>query len=75
MEIADFVIHVKAELPAAEREQLAAELAGHEGVVSAHFSREHAHLLNVAYDPDVTSSAALLKQVGEHGREAYKIGL
>jgi len=75
MEIADFVIHVKAELPAAERDKLAAELADHEGVVSAHFSREHAHLLNVAYDPEATNSAALLKQVGERGVEVYKVGL
>jgi len=75
MEIADFVIHVKAELPVGERDKLAAELAEHAGVVSAHFSREHAHLLNIAYDPDVTSSAALLNQIGERGGEAYKVGL
>lgn len=75
MEIADFVIHLQAELPAAEREKLAAELAEHAGVVSAHFSREHAHLLNVAYDPEATSSAALLERVGARGGEAYKIGL
>lgn len=75
MEIADFVIHVKAEIPAAEREMLADELADQAGVVSAHFSREHAHLLNIAYDPDVTSSAALLERVGARGGEAYKVGL
>lgn len=75
MEIADFVIHVKTELPAAEREQLAAEIGAREGVVSAHFSREHAHLLTIAYDPDVTSSAMLLNQVGERGGEVFKVGL
>lgn len=75
MEIADFVIHVKAELPTAARDELAGELAEHAGVVSAHFSREHTHLLNVAYDPEATSSAALLELVGERGGEAYKVGL
>ncbi len=75
MEIADFVIHVKAELAVTERDSLAAELADQAGVVSAHFSPGHAHLLNIAYDPRATSSAALLKQVGKRGGEAFKVGL
>lgn len=75
MEIADFVIHVHSDLPAPERDKLAAEIGEHDGVVSAHFSREHSHLLNVAYNPDVTNSDALLKQVGERGGGAFKVGL
>lgn len=75
MEIADFVIHLQADLPAAERDKLAAELAEGRGVVSAHFSHEHPHLLNIAYNPDATNSTDLLKLVGARGGEAFKVGL
>lgn len=75
MEIADFVIHVHTDLPAPERDKLAAEIGEQDGVVSAHFSPEHTHLLNVAYNPEATSSDALLKLVGERGGGAFKVGL
>jgi len=35
MEIADFVIHVHTDLPAPERDKLAAEIGEHDGVIAS----------------------------------------
>ena len=75
MNVADFVIHVKVELPPDERKCLSDELRDRNGVMSACFSQQHPHLLNVVYDPDTVSSDILLDQVRGHGLEASKMGL
>lgn len=75
MEIADFVIHIHAELPATERAALESEIGAHDGVVSAHFSHDHPHLLTIAYNPDAVSSDTLLRQVNDRGLQATKVGL
>lgn len=75
MEIADFVVHIHSELSATERATLESEIGERDGVVSAHFSHDHPHLLTIAYNPDAISSDTLLKQVNDHGVEAIKVGL
>ena len=75
MSIVDIMIHLKPELPLNERTQLESELGDMEGVMSAHFSPRHTHMLEVAYDPDVVTASVLMGRVGEHGIEAHKIGL
>lgn len=75
MDLADVLIHVHADLPSDERAKLEEDLRGCPGMVSVHFSAEHPHLLTVIYDPQATSSAAILEHVGERGVEATRIGL
>ncbi len=75
MEIADFVIHIHDELSTTARAALESEIGDREGVISAHFSHDHPHLLNIAYNPDATSSGVLLQHVSDHGVAAFKVGL
>ena len=75
MDIADILIHVHPDLPVDDRAGLEEGLRGFEGVISVHFNPQHAHLLVVAYDPELISSAQVLEHVGERGVEASKIGL
>lgn len=75
MSIVDFMIHLKPELPLSERVQLESELGDMDGVMSAHFSSHHSHVMEVAYDPDVVTANVLMECVSEHGIEAHKIGL
>jgi hypothetical protein len=75
MSIVDFLIHLKPDLPLNERARLEAELGDMDGVMSAHFSSNHPHVMEVAYDPDVVTAQVLMGHIGEHGIEAHKIGL
>lgn len=75
MSIVDFMIHLKPELHLNERAELEAEIGDMNGVMSAHFSPGHPHLMEVAYDPDVVTSNTLMGRVSERGIEAHKIGL
>lgn len=75
MSIVDFMIHLKPELPQNERNQLESEIAEMEGVLSAHFSSRHLHLMEVAYNPDVVSSGVVLERVSQRGIAAEKVGL
>lgn len=75
MDIADILIHVHPDLPADARGGLEEGLRNFEGVISVHFNQQHDHLLVVAYNPELISSAQVLEHVGERGVEASKIGL
>lgn len=75
MDITDVFIHVHPELPADARTGLEEGLRSFDGVVSVHFNQQHEHLLVVAYNPELISSAQVLEHVGERGVEASKIGL
>lgn len=70
MDLADFLINVHPELPINERMQLEDEIGHMEGVVSAHFSPGHPHMMTVAYNPDAISSNMVLGQVSRHGIES-----
>lgn len=74
MNIVDFMIHLKPELPMSQRMQLESEIGDMNGVMSAHFS-SRPHLMEVAYDPDIVNSDELMGCVSRHGIVAQKIGL
>lgn len=75
MSIVDFIIHLEPELSLDERDQLETEIGDMDGVMSAHFSPRHPHLMEVAYNPDVVTSSVVLGNVSQHGIVAQKIGL
>lgn len=51
------------------------DIHGCDGVVSAHFSRVTAHVLEVAYDPRRVDSETLRRHVSERDLDVSKIGL
>ena len=75
MSIVDFIIHTEPELPLSERFQLESEIGDMDGVMSAHFSPRHHHMMEVAYNPDVVSSGVVLGRVSRRGIVAQKVGL
>lgn len=75
MSIVDFIIHTKPELPLNERIHLESEIGDMDGVMSAHFSPRHHHMMEVAYNPDVVSSSLVMDHVSQRGIVAQKVGL
>jgi hypothetical protein len=75
MDIADIMFHVPAELSTKDRDNIERDIQGCEGVVSVHFSKADAHMLEVAYNPQVIDSETLRRHVSERGLAVSKIGL
>lgn len=75
MNIADIMIHVHPELSADQRKKIEEDVGGKDGIMSVHFSTDHAHELTVAYNPEVTSSGDILEQVRQWDKEAMMAGL
>lgn len=75
MDITDIMIHVHPALSAEQRAKVEAALSGSKGVVSAHFSPTHSHMLTVAYDPEVAHAGQLLQTVREWDAAATMAGL
>lgn len=75
MDIADIMFHVPADLSVKQRDDIERDIQGCDGVVSVHFSRADAHLLEVAFDPQVIDTETLRKHVSERGLAVSKIGL
>ena len=75
MDIADIMFHVPADLSTKDRDNIERDIQGCDGVVSVHFSTQHPHMLEVAFDPQVIDTETLRKHVSERGLEVSKIGL
>jgi hypothetical protein len=75
MDIADIMFHVPADLSTKDRANIERDMQGCDGVVSVHFSTQHPHMLEVAFDPQVIDTETLRKHVSERGLEVSKIGL
>lgn len=75
MDITDILIHVHPTLGTEQREKIEEALRGSKGVVSAHFSTEHPHVLTVAYDPEAAHAGQLLQTVREWDQAATMAGL
>ena len=75
MNIADIMLHIPADLSARDRGNIERDIQGCDGVVSVHFSKVDAHMLEVAYDPQVIDSDTLRKHVSERGLAVTKFGL
>lgn len=75
MDIADIMFHVPADLSVKDRADIERDIQGCDGVVSVHFSTQHPHMLEVAFNPQVIDTETLRKHVSERGLEVSKIGL
>ena len=75
MDITDILFNVRADLSTKDRANIERDLQGCDGVVSVHFSKDHPHLLEVAYNPETINSDTLMKHITERGLQASKIGL
>lgn len=75
MELVDFLINVKPELPPDRRVTLETEITDVEGVISACFSPDHPHMLEVTYNAEVVDSSTVLACLSSQGIEAGKIGM
>jgi hypothetical protein len=75
MDFADILIHVHPTLSAEQRAKIEEALGGSKGVVSAHFSPTHTHMLTVAYDPEAAHAGQLLQIVREWDAAATMAGL
>lgn len=75
MKIVDILVSVHADLPDKARTNIERDLQGCDGVMSAHFSAGHPHILEVAYNPQAINSETLLKHITERGFGANMFGL
>lgn len=75
IDIADVLFHITADLPARDRDNIERDLQGCDGVVSAHFSPGHEHMLEVAYNPHTVTSATLREHLTERGLQVSMTGL
>jgi hypothetical protein len=69
------MFHVPADLSTKDRANIERDMQGCDGVVSVHFSTQHPHMLEVAFDPQVIDTETLRKHVSERGLEVSKVGL
>ena len=70
----EVVIHINETLDEAQRRSVAAALTDVGGVTESEFCPSRFHLMLVAYDPERTSSRAILDQVQRQGLHAQLIG-
>jgi len=75
VKMVDVLVHIDEELGKDKREDVRDVVLKEAGVMAAAFHDDKPHLLNVEYDPDKVTSAALLKLVTDQGCHAELIGL
>lgn len=74
MNVSDILIHINDTLSEQQRKVLEESMRQIDGVVAPRFNRGKEHLLLVAFNPDATSTAALLAQVHSFGYNAQLVG-
>ena len=75
IQLADVVVHIDQTLEADRRSEIEEQLRAIDGVVSVHNPDDKPHLAIVGYNPDKTSSAAILDRVTMQGVHAELVGL
>ncbi|MEA3411057.1 MAG: ATP-binding protein [Pseudomonadota bacterium] len=75
IQLTDVTLHVDENLESGRRQELDTALRAVNGVVSVHNPDAKPHLIMVEYNPDSTTSRALLDCVLEKGVHAELIGL
>jgi hypothetical protein len=75
IDIVDVLFHIPADLPAGVRTNIERDLQGCDGVLSAHFSPDHPHMLEVAYNPQTVTSGTLRGHLTERGLTVSMAGL
>lgn len=74
MNVSDILIHINESLNEQQRSALEEAVREIEGVVAPRFNPGKEHLLLVAFNPDVASTATLLTKVQSFGYNAQLIG-
>ena len=74
MNISDVLIHINEPLNEQQRSVLEEAVRQIEGVVAPRFNPGKEHLLLVAFNPDLASTATLLTKVQSFGYNAQLIG-
>jgi hypothetical protein len=74
MSVSDILIHIDENLDEQQRKSLEESMREINGVVAPRFNSGKEHLLLVAFNPAVTSTAALLARVESHGYNAQLVG-
>ena len=75
MSISDFVIHINENLTEYDVNDAEEAVMDCNGIISAHISPQHPHLMLVAYDPNRVSSGAALQAIHSLGFHGQMIGL
>lgn len=75
IQLTDVTLHVDENLDPARRQDLDSALRAMNGVISVHNPDAKPHLILVEYNPDSTTSRALLDCVLDKGVHAELIGL
>ncbi len=73
--IADILFHLHPDTTADCKDRIEEGLRAQEGVISVHFNeQDHPHALVVAYNPEASSSQALLAEIRKCDKEAVMAG-
>ena len=75
IQLVDVTLHIDENLDAQDRTRIEGNLRSINGVVSVHNPDERPHLVVVEYNPEATSSQAVLNCVTAEGVHAELIGL
>ena len=75
IQLADVVVHIDQTLERERRMEIEEQLRAIDGVVSVRNPDDRPHLALVEYNPDKTSSAAILNTVRIQGVRAELVGL
>ena len=75
IQLADVIVHIDQTLERERRSEIEEHLRAIDGVVSVHNPDDRPHLAIVEYNPDRTSSAAILNTVTVQGVNAELVGL
>jgi hypothetical protein len=75
MNICDVMIHINEPLSKEARSSLENVMRKVEGVISPGFNPGKEHLLMIAYNPEKTSTTALLEKAREAGYTAQLVGM
>jgi len=74
--IADIVFHLHPDTSCDDRDKIEQGLRALNGVISVHFdTKDHPHVLLVAYDPEVVNGEELLTEIRKCDKEAVMAGL
>jgi len=75
IQLADVIVHIDESLPKEQRGQIEEQLRTLDGIVSVHNPDDRPHLAVVQYNPDLSSSEAILEMVKDQGVHAELVGL
>ena len=75
IQLADVVVHIDQTLEREQRSRIEDKLREIDGVVSVHNPDDRPHLSIIGYNPDKTSSSAILGAITRQGARAELIGL